>query len=79
MSLTLAIPPPANPEEGYGSMQVHNPSVKQTIFAVNNWSSGQKADVGIGNSPQGNLDYTFRGNAGEYQLKRLMVLVRPAK
>ena len=59
-------------------LQVHNPSAKQTIFALTNWSSGQKADVGIGNSPQGNLDYTFRANAGEYQLKRLMVLVRQA-
>ena len=54
-------------------MQVHNPSAKQTIFAVNTWSSGQKTEASIGNSPKGNLDYTFRGNAGEYQLKRLAV------
>lgn len=68
---------PTNPREGYGSMQIHNPSEKQTIFAVNKWWDGQKADVGIGNSPKGNPDYTFLGNAGLYQLKRLLVLVRP--
>ena len=70
---------PTNPREGYGSMQIHNPSARQTILAVNKWWEGQKADVGIGNSPEGNPDYTFRSNAGAYQLKRLMVLVRPAK
>lgn len=69
---------PGDPQEGYGSMQLHNPAEKQTIFALNNWASGPKADVGIGNSPQGNPDYTFRANAEEHQLKRLMVLVRPS-
>lgn len=68
---------PANPREGYGSMQIHNPSEKQTVFAINKWWEGQKADLGIGNSPEGNPDYTFRSNAGLYQLKRLLVLVRP--
>lgn len=67
---------PAAPREGYGSMQIHNPSAKQTVLAVNKWQEGAKADVGIGNSPTGNPDYTFRSNAGEYQLKRLMVFVR---
>jgi len=70
---------PSAPPEGYGSMQIHNPSARQTVLAVNKWWEGQKADVGIGNSPEGNPDYTFRSNAGAYQLKRLMVLVRPAK
>ena len=68
---------PASPREGYGSMQIHNPAAKQTVLAVNKWQEGSSADVGIGNSPTGNPDYTFRSNAGDYQLKRLMVLVRP--
>ncbi len=55
---------PAVPREGYGSMQIHNPSEKQTVFAMNKWWDGQKADVDIGNSPEGNSDYTFRSNAG---------------
>ncbi len=67
---------PAPPREGYGSMQIHNPSAKQTVLALNKWQEGANADVGIGNSPVGNPDYTFRSNAGDYQLKRLMVFVR---
>ena len=70
---------PRDPLEGYGSMQIHNPPARQTVLAVNRWWDGQNADVGIGNSPEGNPDYTFRGNAGAYQLKRLMVLVRSTK
>ena len=70
---------PGDPREGYGSMQVHNPAARQTVFATNNWAAGQKADVGIGNSPEGHSDYTFQANAGQYELKRLMVLVRSEK
>jgi sialate O-acetylesterase len=67
---------PGNPQEGYGSMQIHLPGQKQTLLAYNHWSSGNQADVGIGNSPEGEPDFTFRGNAGDYPLKRLLVLVR---
>jgi len=67
---------PADPREGYGSMQIHNPSAQQTVLAVNKWWQGAQTDVGIGNSPTGNPDYTFRSNAGDYQMRRLMVLVR---
>ncbi|MBN2375026.1 MAG: hypothetical protein JXD22_01395 [Sedimentisphaerales bacterium] len=70
---------PGDPRQGYGSMQVHNPEAGQTVFATNNWAAGPKADVGIGNSPEGHSDYTFQANAGQYELKRLMVLVRPKK
>lgn len=70
---------PGDPREGYGSMQVHNPAARQTVFALNRWTAGQKSDLGIGNSPEGNPDYTFRANADQYELKRLMVLVRPVK
>ncbi len=70
---------PSAPQEGYGCMQIHCPDARQTLMAINNWSSGEKADVGIGNSPEGEPDYTFRANAGDYQLKRLIVLVRGKK
>jgi len=67
---------PADPEEGYGSMQIHNHDAKQTLFAINHWSEGNRADIGIGNQQTGNPDWTFAANAGSYQAKRLRVLVR---
>jgi len=71
---------PAEPADGYGSMQVHNHDAKQTLFALNHWSMGAGADLGIGNQPAGNPatnpDWTFAGNAGSYLTKRLRVLVR---
>jgi sialate O-acetylesterase len=67
---------PAGPGNGYGSMQVHNHAAKQTLFAINHWTEGSRADLGIGNQPTGNPDWTFAGNAGSYSAKRLRVLVR---
>jgi sialate O-acetylesterase len=64
------------PHDGYGSMQVHNHEAKQTLFAVNHWREGGRADIGIGNNPKGNPDWTFMGNAHTYSAKRLRVLVR---
>ena len=61
---------------GYGSMQVHNYEARQTLFALNHWNEGSRADLGIGNQPQGNPDWTFAANAGTYKTKRLRVLVR---
>jgi sialate O-acetylesterase len=68
-------------EAGYGSMQVHNPAAKQTIFAFNNWRAGAGADLGIGNSnPSANtLDWTFNSNAHEYVVRQMKVLVRLKK
>jgi sialate O-acetylesterase len=67
---------PTDPEDGYGSMQIHDFAAKQTLLAFNHWSVGESADVGIGNAPRGNPDWTFAGNAAGYSLKRLRVLVR---
>jgi sialate O-acetylesterase len=67
---------PTDPVEGYGSMQIHNHEAKQTLFAINHWSEGNRADLGIGNQQTGNPDWTFAANAGSYQAKRLRVLVR---
>ncbi len=64
------------PEDGYGCMQIHNHEAKQTIIAINNWKSGSRADVGIGNSEGKTRDWTFTANAGSYDVKRLRVLVR---
>jgi sialate O-acetylesterase len=66
---------PADPADGYGSMQVHNHDARQTLFALNHWKEGSHADLGIGNQPAENTDWTFAGNAGSYQMKRLRVLV----
>lgn len=62
---------------GYGSMQVHNPAAKATLFSINNWKSGNNADLGIGRNPGKNNDWTFSGNAHYYAAKRLRVFIRP--
>ena len=64
-----------DPVDGYGSMQVHNPAARQTLFAVNHWSNGANADIGIGNRPTDNPDWTFAGNGAAYPVRRLRVLV----
>ncbi len=66
----------ALPADGYGCMQVHNHDARQTLFAINHWREGAKADVGIGNQPKDNPDWTFAGNAGNYRVMRLKVYVR---
>jgi len=66
---------PTDPEDGYGSMQVHNHNAKQTLFAINHWREGAHADIGIGNQPVNNPDWTFAGNASSYPAMRLRVFV----
>lgn len=70
---------PTDPADGYGSMQVHNHDARQTLFAINHWSQGAQGDVGIGNQPTNNPDWTFAANAGNYTSMRLMVFVREVK
>ena len=60
----------------YGSMQIHNYTEKQTIFAFNHWVVGAKADLGIGNSTGANPDWTFLANAGQYAGGKLLILVQ---
>ena len=64
------------PRNGYGSMQIHNTQDAQTVFAFNHWGAESKADLGIGNSPEGQPDWTFRGNISDYPTKRLRVFVK---
>jgi sialate O-acetylesterase len=67
---------PSDPADGYGCMQIHNHDAKQTLFAINHWREGAKADIGLGNQAKGSPDWTFSANAGSYQTKRLRVMVR---
>lgn len=67
---------PGPPDDGYGSMQIHNFGAKQTLLAVNHWSAKANADIGIGNSEGKTRDWTFTGNAASYPEKRLRVYVR---
>jgi sialate O-acetylesterase len=66
---------PTDPEDGYGSMQVHNHDARQTLFAINHWREGAHADIGIGNQSTNNPDWTFASNAGGYHAMHLLVLV----
>lgn len=61
---------------GYGSMQIHQSHASQTLLAINNWRGGSQADVGIGNQPSGEPDWTFAKNAGSYRAIGLKVWVR---
>ncbi len=67
---------PSEPVDGYGSMQVHDFGAKQTLFAINKWTSGATADIGIGSSAGDTRDWTFTGNAASYKSKRLRIYVR---
>ncbi|MEL6109961.1 MAG: 9-O-acetylesterase, partial [Planctomycetota bacterium] len=66
---------PGPPQKGYGSMQIHHTESGTTLFAINHWSVGPNADLGIGNNPDGHSDWTFTGNAKTYRAKRLRVYV----
>jgi hypothetical protein len=64
----------------YGSMQVHSLDLKKTLFAYNNWNSGNGVDLGIGqpDNPNSNDDWTFTRNGGIYTTKKIQIFVRPA-
>ena len=68
--------PATLPNDGYGSMQIHNTKAEQTLFAINHWRQGEHADLGLGNRNREHPDWTFAGNAHNYSIKRLRVLVR---
>jgi sialate O-acetylesterase len=65
------------PANGYGSMQIHNYATAETLFAINNWSASDRADIGVGSSSGEQRDWTFSANAASYASKRLRVYVRP--
>ena len=68
---------PLKGKDGYSCMQVHNAKSGATVFAYNRFSDGGAADLGIGsNKGNGNTDWTFMNNAGEYRSRRLTILVK---
>lgn len=62
------------PVNGYGCLQVHANGV--TLLAVNNRRAGAKADIGIGNQPTGEPDWTFSQSAQSYDAKRLRIFIK---
>ena len=62
-------------DPGYGSMQIHNFTEKQTVFAYNNFSAGASSDVGIGNQPGNQPDWTFSKSLQNCKDAWLYVLV----
>ena len=62
---------------GYGALQLANYGASQCLISINNWGgNGGTIDIGIGNDPTGgNPDWTFAGNAANYTVKNLFVLV----
>lgn len=67
------------PSDGHGCMQIHNHRAGQTVMAINHWRAGAGASMGIGNSTGQTRDWTFVGNAGSYEVKRLRILIRPRR
>ena len=56
----------------YGSMQIHNPALKETIFAFNGFVK-KDHDLGLGNQKKGHPDWTFAGNSNTYSKAILKV------
>ena len=66
----------ANPVDGYGSMQVHNTALKQTIYAYNRFAAKANSDFGFGNSANGNSrDWTFSNGLNRFSAARIRVYV----
>ena len=69
-------PTPGN----YGSMQVHDFQNSTTLFAYNKWGGGGGNTwqcLGIGNNPNGQPDWTFTENSGNYDIRRLEIYAMP--
>ncbi|MBR0460239.1 MAG: hypothetical protein IJJ26_13470 [Victivallales bacterium] len=64
----------STPELGYGSMQIHNFALKQTIFAFNNFRT-TAPDIGIGNNPNPSAqpDWTFSKSLLNFQKADILV------
>jgi len=65
----------SNTGAGHGSMQIHNYGAAQTLFAYNAWGAARTSELGIGNQPSGNPDWTFNeANIGTYASRTLRIL-----
>ena len=64
---------------GYGCLQVHDLAAKSTILAFNHFNNAMvPCDVGIGTNRDvnGNPDWTFARNAGQFRTRRISVWVK---
>ena len=57
-------------------MQIHNFAEKQTVMAYNHWIMGKNSEVGIGNQPKNNPDWTFSNSGKNYKSADILVLVQ---
>ena len=65
---------------GYGCLQVHDLSAKQTVLAFNHFNNATvPCDVGIGKGAGEHPDWTFARNAGAYSARRISVWVKPER
>jgi lysophospholipase L1-like esterase len=62
----------------FGSMQVHNHAAGEVILAFNHWGTSGAGQLGIGNNPGAQPDWTFQDNDTTYTVKTLQVFARPA-
>jgi sialate O-acetylesterase len=62
---------------GYGSMQIHNWQAKQCVICFNKFNAGRNADLGIGNCPDKQLDWTFSSSGRNYGRAEFKILVLP--
>jgi hypothetical protein len=71
---------PRGNASGYGSMQVHNTAHRETVLALNGWSHnrGRYLDIGTGNQPTGNPDWTFSRSGRTLASATLKVYVKPS-
>lgn len=65
----------ASASPGFGSMQLHHYAGKQTIFAFNAFAKGSSCDIGIGNCPENNSDWTHSKSAATYSSGIFLILV----
>ncbi len=65
-------PTPGN----YGSFQLHNTGKKQTVFAVNGWYFKEKVDLGIGNAPTGEPDWSHSYTGKNMKSARMLILLK---
>jgi lysophospholipase L1-like esterase len=62
----------------HASMQIHNSAASNVLFAYNAWGAARLSELGIGNQPTNQPDWTFATNAADYAFRRLYVLVQPS-
>jgi sialate O-acetylesterase len=58
----------------YGSLQLSIGT--NMVFSYNRWSSGGNSDMGFGNQPTGNPDWTFAQNSASFATRRLEVYIK---